>query len=411
MAHFSFAAMLLRGRPTLTVPILLALLAPAAFGQGRGMHPRPFMTPFMRRTTTPAMTTTPISRMNVTTNALLRRDVRLDSLLLRDLRLERFRRAEFGPFGTPFGANPFWGTWGGGFAGSGLLEIPVGVPSGTATTPTTATTTAQKAPEDTEASARATLLLEQALAARLENRRKAFDELQYERDRTPTPEKELLNRSRVNPSQSEILSAQALNALLDDLRANASGTDAADQLDLPLPSGDWLRHINISRGGGSLALLKDGGRLTWPAALADPVFQEPRERLTEQATAAVGQLRARRRIDPVDLRQMAANVSQLRWLLRENAKGLSFQSFIEARDFLQQFNDAVVVLGRPDAADYLDGAHDLHAQTVLGLAKQMTDEGLRFAPAGPGDEAAYAALWEALAACDRAAVRPLAAAH
>ena len=80
---------------------------------------------------------------------------------------------------------------------------------------------------------------------------------------------------------------------------------------------------------------------------------------------------------------MAADVDQLRTLLRQNAKELSFQPLYEARAFLQRFDDALVALGQFDAADYIDGKYDLKAQTVLGLVKQMTDSGLRFAPPRP----------------------------
>jgi hypothetical protein len=107
---------------------------------------------------------------------------------------------------------------------------------------------------------------------------------------------------------------------------------------------------------------------------------------------------------------MADDVGQLRTLLRPSIKELSIQAYIEARDFLKQMDDALVALGQPDAADFFNGKYELRAQTVLGLVKQMTDAGLRFAPATPGDEAAYATLRDALAACDRTAVRsPLAA--
>jgi hypothetical protein len=108
---------------------------------------------------------------------------------------------------------------------------------------------------------------------------------------------------------------------------------------------------------------------------------------------------------------MAGDVDQLRALLRQQAKELSFQPYTEARDFLQRFDDAIVALGRPDAADYFNGKYDLNAQTVLGLVQQMTDRGLRFAPATPGDESAYAALRDALAAYDRTTAKPQAAAR
>ena len=393
MACFNFGSTPLRDRVVPAVSTLVAFLAfaaPAAHGQGRGIHPRPFMMHSTTPSMTPAMTmrsTTP-SIMNLNTNAFLRRDLRFDSRLLRDARFDPF-------LGQQFGLNPFFGMGGLGLSGSGISVIPVGVAGGNTTT------VAQKSPGDTTDTARAALLQEQAVAERLANRRRAFDELQYERDKAPTPEQELLSRSRGNPPPAEVRSGQALDALLADLRR--VGVDELNRSDALLPlDRQGLRHINVGRGRGNIALLKDEGRLTWPAALADPAFQGPRERLTTQAPVAVRQMGSVGRVDSGTLLQMAADVEQLRQLLRQNTKELSFQPYAEARDFLQRFDDALVALGQPDAANYVNGTYDLKAQTVLGLVTQMTDAGLRFAPAAPGDEAAYAALREALAACDRA---------
>jgi hypothetical protein len=186
-------------------------------------------------------------------------------------------------------------------------------------------------------------------------------------------------------------------------------TDRPNQR-LPLDERD-LKHINVTRGAGSVALLKDEGRLSWPAALAGAVFQDPRERLTAHAQEAVRRAANSGRPDPAALRQMADEVQQLRTLLRQQAKELSFQPYTEARDFLLRLDDAIVALGSSDAANYFNGGYDLNAQTVLGLVKQMTDRGLRFAPAAPGDESAYSALKDALAAADRAAAKPQSAAR
>jgi hypothetical protein len=391
-----FGSTPLRGRLALAVPVLLALAAPAAHGQGRGFRPRPFTTPFVMRSTTPRFTT-PALAAAARTDALLGRDLRLDPFLRRDLRFDRL-------LGRDLGLSPWWGTWGGGLWGSGVSVIPAGVPTGT-TTAVAQTPTG----DTTEQSARAALLLEQAVAERLANRRRAFDEVQYEREKTPTPEQELLNRSRENPPPAEVRSGQALNALLTDLRQVGAGADDVSRPDALLPlDRAALKHINVTRGAGNVAVLKDQGRLAWPAALAGPAYREPRDRLTALAAEAV---RRAGRLDPADLRQMAADVAQLRALLRPN-KALSFQSFVEVRDFLDRLDEAVAALGRPDAANYFNGTYDLTAQTVLGLVKQMADRGLRFAPAGPGDEPAYAVLREALAAADRAAaVKPQAAAR
>ena len=59
--------------------------------------------------------------------------------------------------------------------------------------------------------------------------------------------------------------------------------------------------------------------------------------------------------------------------------------------------------------EFLHIHHSIHpkpkGKPTYWLVTQMTDKGLRFAPAVPGDEAAYAALREVLAACDRAAAK------
>jgi hypothetical protein len=290
-----------------------------------------------------------------------------------------------------------------GSSGFGVSVLPIGVGGGT-TTPV-----AQKTSGDTTDTAQASLLQEQAIAERLANRRRAFDELQYERDKSPTPEQELLSRSRDNPPLAEVRSGQALNALLTDLRR--VGVDELNRSDALLPlDRRGLRRINVSHGRGNIALLKDEGRLTWPAGLSGAAFQEPRERLTARAAEAIRQAGSPGRVDPDILQQMAGDVSQLRQLIRQNTKELSFQPYTEARDFLQGFDDALVALGQPEAPNYVNGTYDLKAQTVLGLVQQMTDAGLRFAPATPGDEAAYETLREALAACDRVAAKPQTAA-
>src|SRR5438477_8680376 len=198
MPRFSFATLIFRKRHVLAVPMLLAFAAPAVYGQGRSMRPRPNMMPSMMHSRMPARTPamTPSMMTQSTTNALLRRDIRLDSLLLRDLRSDHFRR--------PFWSNQWWGMGGGGLWGWGGYATPLSVSE------TSTSAVAQKPTADPEQSARAALVEEQVIAERLANRRRAFDELQYERDKAPTPEQELLNRSRTNPPPFEVLSGQAL---------------------------------------------------------------------------------------------------------------------------------------------------------------------------------------------------------
>src|SRR5439155_26977576 len=115
--------------------------------------------------------------------------------------------------------------------------------------------------------------------------------------------------------------------------------DPADRPNPRLPFDEReLRHINVTRGAGNIAVLKNGGRLSWPAAFNNAAFQEPRDRLGALALEAA---RPGGRLDPVSVRQMAASVEQLRALLRPHVNDLSFHSYTEARDLLHRFNDAV----------------------------------------------------------------------
>ena len=308
MLHFSLRPMSLWGRLVLAGPVLLTFAAPAAHAQRGSFHARSFATQSMMNSSMMRMntTTTTPAMMAARTNALLRRDIRADTLLNRNLRLDILGR-EFGhrPW---WGGNQWWGgsmggTWGGGGGGAFPIVVPSGVSSGVGTT------VAQTSPGDTEDTAKAALLLEQAVAERLANRRRAFDEYQYERDKMPTPEQELLSRSRTNPSRNEVLSGQALNALLEDLRPLGARIDSNwPNAVLPL---DWrdMKHINVTRGAGSIGVLKNGGQITWPAALTRSAFQEPRERLATRAMEAVRQTSRDRGVDPGVLRQMAAGVA------------------------------------------------------------------------------------------------------
>src|SRR5262249_8622264 len=234
---------------------------------------------------------------------------------------------------------------------------------------------------------------------------KAAPRTETSRDAKPAEPRKPDDQSRHGPSEDEILSGKALNRLLDQLRrlsADGNSEDGPDAL-LHLYV-DGLKHINLTRGAGSIALLKTGGRLKWPAALLGPEFREPRERLTVRAPEAVRDATSPGRVAPATIRPMADDVDRLRDLLRQNVGALTFQQFTEARAFLRTFEDALAALQQPDAAHHFDGRYALTAQTVLGLVRQMAENGLRFAPALPGDEATYLALHAILAAHTRAAL-------
>jgi hypothetical protein len=242
-------------------------------------------------------------------------------------------------------------------------------------------------------------------AERLANRRKAFDELIYERDNAPSAEDEKrqferrqLSRSLHRPSQTEIWSGKALNDILADL-AQRLKTNDAGSLDLPMAlDTNALERINLAKNGASIGIFRNAGHLSWPVALADLRFQEARQRLTKQVAGTVRQLMSGNEISPPTYRELLTDLDELHEQLRRTGRGFSAEQYIEANSFLNHLDDALKVLKRPDAVEYVSGKYTLKSKTVQELVHSMAAEGLQFAGALPGDEAAYSALYQALAA-------------
>jgi len=257
------------------------------------------------------------------------------------------------------------------------------------------------------------LTREQVRSERIANRRKVFDEYLYEREKTPTPEEERqrhqldqLNRSRNNPPVTEIWSGKALNDILADLRKLPSKAPQAGQLvniqQLPLDD-DGLKHINVTHGSGNIGILKNEGRLKWPAALSGPEFKEQRDRVNSLAQAAIRQAEFNGQIDPGTITQLSSDVDSLHNQLRRNGGDLPFAVYTEAKTFLNNLDDAIVALRQQGVGNYFTGRFAIKAKTIPELVDFMTKQGLQFAPAVPGDESAYAALHQALANYDLAA--------
>ena len=116
---------------------------------------------------------------------------------------------------------------------------------------------------------------ENVRSAKIDNKRKAFDEYMYEKEHTPTAEEErqraqqqYLARARNNPPVVEIWSGTALNLLLQDLKKNVGKADPPSPqftmaLDPEMPATSTSRVVAAT---GNIGILKDGGKLTWPDA-------------------------------------------------------------------------------------------------------------------------------------------------
>jgi hypothetical protein len=239
-------------------------------------------------------------------------------------------------------------------------------------------------------------------------RRMKFDEYLYEREKTPTAEddrqralQQLITRSLNNPPTAEILSGQAPNYVLTDIRRNEA--KKANGPAIPLDE-DLLRHLNLTPGNGNPGLLKNDGRITWPRALQSDDYRSERELLNSLAPEAIRQA-VNGRVDPGALKDMNSALAKLRDRLTANINDVTPNDYIEASRFLGYFGDALKILARPDAGDFFGSRFASKGMTVEDLVKYMSDKGLTFAPAVTGDESAYQALHRALVAYDLG-VRP-----
>jgi hypothetical protein len=105
-------------------------------------------------------------------------------------------------------------------------------------------------------------------------------------------------------------------------------------------------------------------------------------------------------VDKGTLDAMQATLQTMDQKLRAQINELSPTDYVEARRYLDDLNQAMRVLKRPDVADYLNGKYTAQGKDVGELIKNMMSHGLRFAPAVPGSEAAYNALYQAMATYD-----------
>jgi hypothetical protein len=202
------------------------------------------------------------------------------------------------------------------------------------------------------------------------------------------------------PPVTDIYSARTLNTLLAQLTSSAGSLpeDLSIEIDDSI-----LQRINLTstRSGAHFGLLRDEGKLSWPSALQDLPSQEEANDLHKQVESLIRQALAQGKDGPVDaaiLAKLRSQVEQLGLLLKRTIRNVSPSSYLAAKRFLSDLEDAVKVLGAADAAQYIRGTYSARGKTVAELLRYMSDNRLKFAAAMSGDEAAYVKLTEALAA-------------
>jgi hypothetical protein len=254
----------------------------------------------------------------------------------------------------------------------------------------------------------AVLLRQYAHTVSLDNRSRAFDQWLHEYQHAPTREDlreriqhEKLRRALNNPPREEVYAGTSLNDLLVALqRLQASGIQGE-----PIPlDGRLLHQINVTTGRtiGKIDFLKEG--LRWPHLLRRAPFQSEAAQLDALLGQAVGQVVSQGQVVPETQEMITRIIESLDGQLdslvasEQRQPTCTPSEWCQAKRSLRQCREAVLGLHQPEARDHLIGVYRAQGRTVAELVRHMTATGLRFAPVGEGNEAAYTALHQALMA-------------
>jgi hypothetical protein len=266
-------------------------------------------------------------------------------------------------------------------------------------------------------SQQAYLLKEKVRQTQIDNRRRAFDEWLYERAHTPTlneqrerEHKDEIRRDLNDPPATEIWSGRVLNAILVDLQ-ELEGRNVQGPI-VPLDA-DQLAKINVypAKGPGNVGLLKEKAPLNWPIGLRilPPALEtRPLRDKIDKLLPEAKEQTVKGRVKADLLADLRDALAKLRKYFGKRAEDMPFAQYVESKRFLADLDTAVQLLEQPGAADFINGKYAAKGRTVRELVQHMTENGLRFGPASSGDEAAYTALYQALATYGREVIAKVA---
>jgi hypothetical protein len=243
-------------------------------------------------------------------------------------------------------------------------------------------------------------------------KRATFDEMMYEKMRTPAPavvreeqRQNQLARARNTPPLAEIASGEALNVLLNDLQRTQARYGLAGP-QIPLDE-DLVKHLNVTTTGnnsGSNELFKPGGIPEWPNAFADAAF-EGNKKAIAGALYDLSKAQENGRVDVAKAGQARRSLAGAKEMLYGRRFQTPFRDYVDGLEFLQKLEDAVALLSKPGAKNFLNGTYAAKGNTVGELTEYMIDKGLKFAKATPGYEPYYESLYQRLSSYDLAISR------
>jgi hypothetical protein len=232
---------------------------------------------------------------------------------------------------------------------------------------------------------------EQALQEKIKTQRMAFDEMNYEKANTPSygetlskTNAQILQRLMNNPTSSEISGGKTLNAMLPYVQYLS--TTGAQGPPVPLAQ-SIINELNITGSGAtSIGMLRSGGTVDWPIGLQGPQ-QKKLDMLLPQAVDAT----AAGKLSPKQMKEIRTEMTTMRATLGKqlHEDQIDGSSYVQALEFYNSLHTSVNALEKPDARKQLSGARSPRARNVQELVDYMTDNGVQFAAAAPGNESAY----------------------
>jgi len=156
--------------------------------------------------------------------------------------------------------------------------------------------------------------------------------------------------------------------------------------------------------------LREDGRFRWPLALQELVPADKQKDVEVYAETLVAKAR-NGKVEVNVLRDLKAELEKINDNLFKHMNDIPTGQYMEAKKFLRDFDDATRAIEKGDAPAYFEFQTFVSkGPTVQEIADYMIRNGLKFAAATQGDEAAYQAMQSALAAYDVAVNAQLAAA-
>jgi hypothetical protein len=249
------------------------------------------------------------------------------------------------------------------------------------------------------------LMKTQVDQAKIDTKKKAFDQMMYEKANTPTYVEQLsqdkariLTRMMNYPVRGEIMGGKTLNEMLPMMQAFADQGVQGPPVRLTQST---LNMLNISStGAGSVGMLRDGGKIEWPTALRGP----EQKKLDKLLPAAV-QATIDGELDAKLLKEVRKELKSMRESIRKKyqAEEIETASYVRALEVWDSLEPSVSALEARDAKKQLTGAYVPHVKNVQELVDFLTDNGVKFAPVSPGNENAYQVTHDAFVRYARAA--------